>query len=352
MPRFSPLLPLLTLVLQAGDPGLESLEKAGRWKELRARVQTQLQASPRDPQLLLWSSRVKAAFGDLEGALAQGREALALAPQNADVLAQVALVLGQKANQESSKLTQFGLAREMKKLGEQALTAQPGHPEASQLMARFYRMAPGIVGGDNGKAWKVAQALADRDPAQGFPLLAELALMDKDAPKAVAYYREGIQKAPDPYGPLVGLSNHLVGEAGEAEVPALLKRALTLHPERAGARGIQAYLQAKQGNLPALEAGLAEWEHLSPGNLSPHYFAALALLKEGKELPRAEALLRRYLTVEPEGQRPTHAQAWRQVALSLEKQGRKPEAIAALESALKLNPNLKSAQADLKRLRA
>jgi tetratricopeptide (TPR) repeat protein len=352
MPRITPFLPLLTLVLQAGDPSLESLEKAGHWKEIRTRVQQQVQAGPRDPQALLWSSRVKAAFGDLDGALAQGREALALAPQNVDVIAQVALVLGQKANQEPSKLTQFSLAREMKKLGEQALALQPGHPDASQLMARFYRMAPGIVGGDNGKAWKVAQALADRDPAQGYPLLAELALMDKDAAKAVAYYREGIQKAPDPYLPLVGLANYLVGEAGEAEVPALLKRAIALHPERGGARGIQAYLQAKQGNLAALEAGLAEWERLTPGNLGPHYYAALAFLKEGKELARAEALLRRYLTVEPEGQRPTHAQAWRQIGLSLEKQGRKPEAIAALETALKLNPNLKSAQADLKRLRA
>ncbi|HJV91727.1 MAG TPA: tetratricopeptide repeat protein [Holophagaceae bacterium] len=351
MPRAALCLPLVTLLLRAGDSGFDTLEKAGRWKELRARVQVQLVAAPRDPQVLLWSSRVKAAFGDLEGALAQGREALTLAPQQADVLAQVALVLGQKANQETSKLTQFSLAREMKKLGEQALVLQPGHPEATQLMARFYRMAPGLIGGDNAKAWKLAQALADKDPAQGYPLLAELALMDKEAPKAVAYYREGIQKAADPYGPLVGLGNYLVGEAGEAEVPALLKRAIALHPERAGARGILAYLQAKQGNLAALDAGLVEWERLTPGNLGPHYYAALAFLKEGRELPRAEALLRRYLTVEPEGQRPTHAQAWRQLGLSLEKQGRKPEAIAALESALKLNPNLKSAQGDLKRLR-
>lgn len=351
MLRAMMVLPLVSMMAAAADPGLATLEEAGRWKEIRARVQGWVARSPQDAQARYWSSKVKAAFGDLEGALEQGRAALALAPQNADFLAQVAMVLGQKAQGASSRLSQFSLAREMKKLGEQALAQQPGHPGATQLMARFYRMAPGLIGGDNSKAWKLAQALADKDPSEGCVLLGELALMDKDKAKAEAYYRQGVKAAKDPYGPLVALANHLVGEPGEREAPALLARAKLLHPECATAYSLEAYLFAKAQAMGPLEQCLAAWEKIAPGDLAPHYTAASLLIREGKELPWAEALIRRYLSVEPEGHRPTHAHAQRQLGLALEKEGHKTEAIAAFETALKLKPEYKAAQADLKRVK-
>lgn len=345
------LLPAVSLMLMASDPGLTALKEAGRWKELRTRVQAWVASSPQDPQALYWSAKVKAAFGDLDGALGQARAALALVPQSADYKAQVAIVLGQKAQSSSSRLTQFSLAREMKKLCEQILAQQPDHTESVQLMARFYRMAPGIIGGDNAKAWKLAQGLAEKDPGEGYVLLGGLALMDKDKSKAEAYFRQGVKLAKDPYGPLVALADLLIGESGEAEVPALVARAMALHPERSMAYSLQAYLCAKAQATGPLEQCLGAWEKVAPGNLAPHYTAATLFIREGKELPRAEALLRRYLAVEPEGNRPTHAHAQRQLGLALEKQGRKAEAIAALETALRLQPEFKGASADLKRVK-
>lgn len=345
------ILPMTSWLLMAADPGLTALKEAGRWKELRTRVQAWVASSPQDAQALYWSAKVKAAFGDLDGALGQARAALALAPQNADYKAQVAIVLGQKAQSSGSRLTQFGLAREMKKLSEQILAQQPDHTESVQLMARFYRMAPGIIGGDNAKAWKLAQALAEKDPGEGYVLLGGLALMDKDKSKAEAYFRQGMNLAKDPYGPLVALANHLIEEPGEGEVPALVKRAMALHPERSAAYSLQAYLHVKAQAMGPLEQCLGAWEKVAPGNLAPHYAAATLFIREGKELPRAEALVRRYLAVEPEGNRPTHAHAQRQLGLALEKQGRKVEAIAAFETALRLQPEYKAVTADLKRVR-
>jgi tetratricopeptide (TPR) repeat protein len=72
----------------------------------------------------------------------------------------------------------------------------------------------------------------------------------------------------------------------------------------------------------------------------------------GKDLARAERCFRYYLTRDPEGNAPSHAQAHWRLGLVLEEQGRGKEAIAALETALRLRPDLEDAKKDLARLRS
>ena len=57
------------------------------------------------------------------------------------------------------------------------------------------------------------------------------------------------------------------------------------------------------------------------------------------------------LTQEPEGQAPSWAGAHWRLGLVLEKQGRKSDAIAQMDSALVLQPDFKPAAADRKRLK-
>jgi len=72
---------------------------------------------------------------------------------------------------------------------------------------------------------------------------------------------------------------------------------------------------------------------------------------DGQQLSRAESCFRKYLTQPPEAGKPSLAAAHWRLALVLEKQGRKDEARGELQTAVKLDPNLKEAQQDLKRLK-
>ena len=74
-------------------------------------------------------------------------------------------------------------------------------------------------------------------------------------------------------------------------------------------------------------------------------------LARGGDLARAEGWLRQYLELEPEPGSPSHAHAHWRLAQVFEKQERKSDAVAALEAALRLNPDLEEAKKDLKRLR-
>src|SRR5262249_54500279 len=74
-------------------------------------------------------------------------------------------------------------------------------------------------------------------------------------------------------------------------------------------------------------------------------------LTKDKDLPRAERYFRKYLSQEPEGQTPSLAAAHWRLGLVLEKQGRKPEAITEMETALRLQPSFAPAKKDLQRLR-
>jgi tetratricopeptide (TPR) repeat protein len=99
-----------------------------------------------------------------------------------------------------------------------------------------------------------------------------------------------------------------------------------------------------------LEATLAASEKNVPDNLVCYYRAANTLLNIGKELTRAEGYFRKYLTQEPEPNAASHAATHWRLGLVLEKQGRKADAMAELQTALKMDPN-SPAKADLKRLK-
>jgi tetratricopeptide (TPR) repeat protein len=74
-------------------------------------------------------------------------------------------------------------------------------------------------------------------------------------------------------------------------------------------------------------------------------------LNTGKEQPRAEGYLRHYLASEPEIGSPSWAAARWRLGLVLEKQGKKTEAVAEIQTAVQLDPKLEDAKKDLKRLR-
>jgi predicted Zn-dependent protease len=114
---------------------------------------------------------------------------------------------------------------------------------------------------------------------------------------------------------------------------------------------VVAACQAQQKRWTDLDATLSAAERATPGNLGAHYQAARMILAVKGDPARAEALLRRYLSVEPEIGFPSHAGAHWRLGQALEMEGKKPEAIAEMQTAVKLDGTLEGAKQDLKRLK-
>ncbi len=75
----------MTLKAAAPDPdSAEALVDAGHWKRARAIVEPRVAANPRDAQAAYLLSRIKLAFGDLDGALKPAQQAVALEDGNSN----------------------------------------------------------------------------------------------------------------------------------------------------------------------------------------------------------------------------------------------------------------------------
>ena len=137
--------------------------------------------------------------------------------------------------------------------------------------------------------------------------------------------------------------------ANEHEQLAL--RAVQAEPWRTGGWQVLAALYSIQGRYAELDDVLKRSEAAEPSHLSPWYQAGRQLVVSRKDPVRAESYLRHYLSHEPEiGPQTWAAARWR-LALALEQQGKKSEAISELNAAVKLDPKLEDAKKDLKRLR-
>jgi tetratricopeptide (TPR) repeat protein len=112
-----------------------------------------------------------------------------------------------------------------------------------------------------------------------------------------------------------------------------------------------AVVRAHAEHWQDVDAVLAQAETRVPDDLGPYFHAGQETLLAGKDPKRAEQYLRKYLTQEPEAYAPHLSRAHWRIGQALMKQGRKAEAIAELEAALRLEPGLDGARNDLKTLK-
>jgi tetratricopeptide (TPR) repeat protein len=339
----------------APDAATRRLLDAGHWKQARAILEPRVKANPSDAEAAALLSRVRQAFGSLDAALPLAETAVTLEPNVADYHWRLAEVVGQMA-QRASVFKQIGLGRRFRQEAETAMKLDARHLDSRAGMISFYIQAPGIVGGDRKKADQLAEEIARIDPAAGFLARARVLVETKTAGDVEGLYRQAAEAARTPELKLRATA--LLMNAALNAAPARLAAAeqaaralITIDPHRAGAYAGLAIAYATNHRFAELDAALAEAEKAVPDNLGPYYQAARVLVVQGTDLPRAERYLRKYLTIEPEGGAPGHAQAHWRLGLALEKQGRKPEAVATLEQAAKLNPAFEEAKKDLKRLR-
>jgi tetratricopeptide (TPR) repeat protein len=340
----------LPLSAAASDP--LALIEAGHFKQARALIDARAASAPDDPATLYLQARMMLVGGDPKGALPIAERAATLEPKNADYRYQVAECVGSQA-QRAGALKGLGLAKRFKREAEATLALDPRHVDAHEGLIEFYSVAPGIAGGNDQRALQLAQALVAIAPAPGRLAQATLAFRNKKDPEGEAALRQAVAVDPASYRARLALARFLGADTRKAydEAERETRAAIAIDPGRVGGWAVLAYLHAHLQKWDALEQTLAESEQAVPDNLSPWYQAGRTLIADDREAARAERYLRRYLTVEPEVGAPSFAHAHWRLGLAIEMQGRRPEALAELETALRLKPDLDDAKKDLKRLK-
>ena len=336
---------------EAQGADVELLIQAGHWKRARAILEPLVKDHPQDPRACYHLAEVKMSFKDLDGALPLAQHAVDLDGRSSDFHLKLGQVFGEMAAR-ASIFSAGSLAVKFRKEVEIAIQLDPGNLDALDSMMQFKFQAPGLMGGSKDEARALAEKITLLNASEGYLAHAKLAELEKNPAQMEAYYLQAVQANPRNYGALTALAS-FYSQSPHAKYDESVKhaeQALQLDPTRIGAHGILARVFALQERWGDLEQTLAASEKDVPDDLRPFYEGAKALLEIGKEFPRAEGYAKKYLSEEPEGEEPDIAEAHRLLGLVFEKEGRKGEARAEIQTALQLRPNFKAAKDDLKRL--
>ncbi len=326
------------------------LERGYMRRALQLCEQT-LVATPGEPHATAILARVRAEQGRLDDAQKLVNTAVAAAPRDADVLYALAEVSGQQA-QAAGMLKAAGYAGKLKKAAEAAIAADPNHVDALEILCDFHAMAPGIMGGDKKKLPDYLARIEHVDPVAGALKRATQASRDKDTVAVARYLAQAAEHQPADARGLVQYATYLAPSWRDpARAEQLALQAVALEPWRTGGWQVLASLYAFQKRFTELDAVLLKSEAAEPSHLAPWYQAARQLIVGKVEPERAERYLRHFLSREPEiGALSPGAAYWR-LGQALELQGKKADALAQVEQAVKLDPKLEDAKKDLKRMR-
>jgi tetratricopeptide (TPR) repeat protein len=342
---------------QASSPSIDSLIDGNHFKRAQAQLSTVLKQNPNDAQANYQMSKVSIAFGQVDDAIRQAEKALAANNTRADYHAQYVEALGAKLNDEHTGfLSRLSLARRFQAEAETTLKMDPRSIDVNTDLMQFYLEAPGMAGGDKEKASALADKLLKLDRAHGSILKAQIAEHEHQLPDAEQFYSHAAEAAPADYEIVATAANfflNLENQRGFPKAEDLAKRAQKIDPERIEAYNILAVLYVKQRRWPELQTTLSDSEHHVPDNLAPQYQAGkfIFVTAATDEFPLAEKCLRNYLKQPPEAGSPPLAAAHWRLGQILERQGHRDEARKEIQTAVQLEPGLKDAQQDLKRLR-
>ena len=329
----------------------ERLIEAGHWKRARAMVEARLRETPGDALSTFLLSQVRGAFGDLSTPLALAEKAVALDGRVAKYHRQVAEVLGVAA-QHAGAFHQVLLARRFRGEIDAALSRDPQDVPALRDLLEFYLLAPGLIGGDPGRAVETADRIAGIDPVEGLLARARIAGFHKQSAAREALLRRAAEAGPANYKVHIALAQFLIegGGANLSGAEAQARIATNLDPGRVDAYAVLAVIYAERGAWDELDLTLTTALREVPDDFSPHYRAAERLVASGCDPVRAERYLRLYLTQEPEGNQPSVADARWQLGMALRAQGRDVHARAEFKESVRLDPESKAAQ-ELRRSR-
>jgi len=351
------LLTVLLLALSSGhaaDNSVNALIEQGHFKQARTLLEKRLSANANDGEAMFLLARVKLEFQDADGAIKLAEKAVELLPKDAQAHAALADCYGQKAEGDVGMFEGMKWARAFKREAEAALAIDPNNLDALHSMVEFHLDAPGIVGGSKSKASEIAQKIGTIHATKGAIAEAEIAWHEKKLDQALAAFQKAADGDPKSYEAQFRLGNTYMQEKWRdtAKAEQYAHKAIAIDPQRGAAYGLLMQAKVWAGSINELDALLTQAEKAVPDDFVYYFRAARSLLVTNKDPARAEKYLRKFLTQEPEGNTTTLAVGHWQLGLALEKLGRKQDAAAEVQTALNLQPDLKPAKTDLKRLKS
>ncbi len=355
--RFPALGALLFLNLASNvfalDKTAEDLMNAGHYKRARALAQQRLQKNASDPDALYVLARVNLAQERLDQAQSFAERAIEIAPS----FSEAHRILGESLGLKAIKLnlvTGLAIARRGKKEGELALELEPQSIDAAEFLASYYNAAPVVAGGGHEKAERMVETIMHLNACRAYLARATGAEEKKDIGATEQWLLKAAQADPRNYEAKDRLAHLYIGadrhDLAQAERQA--RAALALDPGRSGAYAVLAAVFAEQARWTELDGILAQAERADSDDLVPYFQAGKALVMTGKDNPRAERYLKRYLSQEAEGAQPQQGHAHWQLGLLMLKEGKKEVAVSELQTSVSMLPDFRPAADDLKRARA
>ncbi len=327
------------------------LVESGHFLEAVQLLEPVVRAHPENGQALWLLSRAKSWIGDLDEAFKLIDAAVALDENIAAYHVQAAAVAGRLA-QKANMLKQLSLARRVKKELDDAVRLDPRNSDAQYGLMLYYFAAPSLLGGDKTKAKTTGEELAKNNPVAGLFYQGRLAHEMKDAAQEEALYKQSLLLDPLYYDAVEALMNFYLEARDFRKTETWACQAVHADPTRSQGWSVLAKLWAYDGSWTEAIWAAKQYESFNPTDLAPWFAIASAAIERGEQLPLAEQYLTRYLSQPAEGNQPGHAMGHWQLGLLYERLGRKANAVTELQAAIKLDPSLDSAKADLKRVNA
>jgi tetratricopeptide (TPR) repeat protein len=305
-----------------------------------------------DAEALYLLSNVKQGFGKTDDAVRFAEAAVKADPSKAKYHLQLAGALSDEAD-KVNVFKKISLAGRIRSELETAVKLDPKNTDCLFGMMMFYEAAPGIAGGSKEKARQTADEIAHIDASKGYLAQARLARGNNQKDQIEGLYLKAVKADPTSFEALMALANYYASDDKKKYDLAdkYAEQALKLDASRAGPYVVSAEAAAFQQSWDKLDSLLSKSEQVNHDDLDPFYQAGRTLLQLNQELTRAERYMRTYLSQDPEGLAPPLSAAHWRLALILEKEGRKADAIKELEEALRLQPDFENAKKDLKRLK-
>jgi len=253
-------LSLAGLMLGA-SPELERARKLYSLTDFEGSLKALRQVNPKDGDVYELIGRSHYMMGDYKKATENLEKAMAADPSSSAHALWLGRAYGRRA-ETSTLLTAPGHASKARQYFEKAVQLDPNNLEAINDLFEYYLEAPGFLGGGYDKAAGLAGRIARIDPVEGHYAQARLAEKRKEYGSAEEQLRRAADLAPHQVGRLIDLARFL----------------------------------AKQGRYQESEQSFQRAEAIAPESPQVMFARADTYIKNGRNLPAARELLKKYLS--------------------------------------------------------
>jgi len=263
-----------------------------------------LAKNPNDAQARAWMAKIKIAFRDYDGGVADAEQAVKLDPKS--VYAHFAWASScAEAAGPANPIKALSLVKCLRRESDVVLSLDPNHIQTLLVQMLFYFKAPAMVGGDKAKAQQIADKVATISPLWGALAHARLAEELSNDPAKEEYMKKALALGPEQYNTRTKMAMFYCCDA-KVKHPDLAekvaKEGIAYDPTNVGGYQVLAKLYAAGSRWNELEDILVKGEQAVPDDLAPYYAAADTLIEQGREYARAEVYLNKYLSTVPEGE--------------------------------------------------